>query len=220
MRWKVPPIERARGRASVVFPTPGTSSISRWPRAQRAITAWRITPAFPRSTRAMLASSAATSSAGARDPPRLPPSPPAPPRCPPSRGRAVVVMTRRQLYHPIRYLPAGAVFKNTYNRAGQFLYFSPKNTDSETSWGTSALVYLRSHSRFRCSRLSASPLGAVTIRQGTREPAAPVATAPAASAEERAERLTAVSAAGPVARRTAASAVSAAARAVSAGQLA
>src|SRR3954470_13081918 len=210
MRWKVPPIERARGRASVVFPTPGTSSISRWPRAQRAIPACRITPAFPRSTRAMLASSAATSSAGARDPPRLPPS----------RGRAVVVMTRRQLYHPIRYLPAGAVFKNTYNRAGQFLYFSPKNTDSETSWGTSALVYLRSHSRFRCSRLSASPLGAVTIRQGTREPAAPVATAPAASAEERAERLTAVSAAGPVARRTAASAVSAAARAVSAGQLA
>ena len=69
MRWKVPPIERASARASVVFPTPGTSSISRWPRAQSAITAWRITPGLPRSTRPMFASSADNSSAGARDPP-------------------------------------------------------------------------------------------------------------------------------------------------------
>ena len=33
MRWKPPPIERASAAASVVLPTPGTSSISRWPRA-------------------------------------------------------------------------------------------------------------------------------------------------------------------------------------------
>ena len=59
-RWKVPPIDRASARASVVLPTPGTSSISRWPRASRATTAWRIAPGLPRSTRAMLASSAAT----------------------------------------------------------------------------------------------------------------------------------------------------------------
>ena len=65
MRWKVPPIERASARASVVLPTPGTSSISRWPRASSATTAWRMAPGLPRSTRATFASSAATSSAGA-----------------------------------------------------------------------------------------------------------------------------------------------------------
>ena len=88
MRWKLPPIERASARASVVFPTPGTSSISRWPRAQSAITACRITPGFPRSTRAMFASSATNSSAGARAPPRVAAS---------SRGRAVVLMDRPKL---------------------------------------------------------------------------------------------------------------------------
>ena len=47
MRRKVPPTARASARASVVLPTPGTSSMSRWPRAASAATARRTTSGLP-----------------------------------------------------------------------------------------------------------------------------------------------------------------------------
>src|SRR5438094_8251660 len=56
MRWKPPPMERANAAASVVLPTPGTSSISRCPRASRPMTASRMTSGLPTSARATLSS--------------------------------------------------------------------------------------------------------------------------------------------------------------------
>src|SRR5262245_10298716 len=57
IRWNSAPIERASAAASVVLPTPGTSSMSRWPRARSPTTAKRTEPLFPTSARLMLSSS-------------------------------------------------------------------------------------------------------------------------------------------------------------------
>jgi hypothetical protein len=51
MRAKRPPATRARAEARVVFPTPGTSSRRRWPRARSVVRARRTTSGFPRSAR-------------------------------------------------------------------------------------------------------------------------------------------------------------------------
>src|SRR5689334_13147081 len=48
MRWKCRPSERASTCASVVLPTPGMSSISRWPRASMQASAMRICASLPR----------------------------------------------------------------------------------------------------------------------------------------------------------------------------
>ncbi len=56
MRWKLAPMERASAAASVVLPTPGTSSIKRCPRARRPTTANRTTSGFPTRARLTLAS--------------------------------------------------------------------------------------------------------------------------------------------------------------------
>src|SRR5216683_1220343 len=56
MRWNEAPIERASAAASVVLPTPGTSSISRWPRATRPMTASRTTSGLPTRARPTLSS--------------------------------------------------------------------------------------------------------------------------------------------------------------------
>src|SRR5258707_5293680 len=56
MRWNEAPIERASAAASVVLPTPGTSSISRWPRATRPMTASRPTSGLPATARQTLSS--------------------------------------------------------------------------------------------------------------------------------------------------------------------
>ena len=45
-RWKLHATERASACASVVLPTPGTSSISRWPRASRHTSDSRTTSGF------------------------------------------------------------------------------------------------------------------------------------------------------------------------------
>src|SRR5580700_8092438 len=47
-RWKPQATARAKDCASVVLPTPGTSSISRWPRANRQTSESRTTSGFPR----------------------------------------------------------------------------------------------------------------------------------------------------------------------------
>ena len=57
MRWNEAPMDRARPEASVVLPTPGTSSISRCPRATRPMTASRTTSGFPTSARPTFSSS-------------------------------------------------------------------------------------------------------------------------------------------------------------------
>src|SRR6266850_1296243 len=57
MRWKPPPMERASAAARVVLPTPGTSSISRCPRASRPMIARRMTSGLPTRTCATLSSS-------------------------------------------------------------------------------------------------------------------------------------------------------------------
>src|ERR687892_274637 len=62
IRWNPPPMERASAAARVVFPTPGTSSISRCPRARRPMTARRIVSGLPTSAWATLASSRRTRS--------------------------------------------------------------------------------------------------------------------------------------------------------------
>ncbi len=49
-------MERAIALASIVLPTPGTSSISRWPSATRATSASRISPCLPRTTRSTFCS--------------------------------------------------------------------------------------------------------------------------------------------------------------------
>src|SRR5512147_731556 len=48
MRWKRSPSVRASTLASVVLPTPGISSMSRWPRASRQANARRICASLPR----------------------------------------------------------------------------------------------------------------------------------------------------------------------------
>ena len=45
-RWKRQATDRASACASVVLPTPGTSSISRWPRASRQTSDSRTTSGF------------------------------------------------------------------------------------------------------------------------------------------------------------------------------
>jgi hypothetical protein len=54
MRLKEQSRERARLCASVVLPTPGTSSSNKWPRASRQTTAISMTCGFPLITRAIL----------------------------------------------------------------------------------------------------------------------------------------------------------------------
>src|SRR3990172_8383277 len=51
MRLKEQPLERARLRASIVLPTPGTSSTRRWPPHIRVITASSTCPRLPMMTR-------------------------------------------------------------------------------------------------------------------------------------------------------------------------
>ena len=62
MRWKLTPRDLARACASVVLPTPGTSSIRRCPRASSPITASRTTSGLPTRARATLNSSRRISS--------------------------------------------------------------------------------------------------------------------------------------------------------------
>src|SRR5580658_9098982 len=47
-RWKLDRTLRAKAWARVVLPTPGTSSINKWPRASRQASDRRNTSAFPR----------------------------------------------------------------------------------------------------------------------------------------------------------------------------
>ena len=56
MRWKVQAVERASARASMVLPTPGTSSSSRWPRQSRVTSASRASWDLPMMTRSTLSS--------------------------------------------------------------------------------------------------------------------------------------------------------------------
>src|ERR1700678_193284 len=53
MRWNEQRNERANACASVVLPTPGTSSISKCPRASSAVSASWITSSLPFTTRAI-----------------------------------------------------------------------------------------------------------------------------------------------------------------------
>src|ERR1044071_7017256 len=57
MRRNVPPSAAASARASVVLPTPGMSSINRWPRDSRVTMAARIDSGLPRTTVATASSS-------------------------------------------------------------------------------------------------------------------------------------------------------------------
>src|ERR1017187_3118169 len=59
IRWKVQSMARARAWPSVVLPTPGTPSISRWPLAKMETRARRRTSSLPRMTRRRLFSSSA-----------------------------------------------------------------------------------------------------------------------------------------------------------------
>src|SRR3989338_1628745 len=52
--WNERPKLRARARARVVLPTPGTSSMRRWPSEKRQRSAWRTIPALPRTILDML----------------------------------------------------------------------------------------------------------------------------------------------------------------------
>jgi hypothetical protein len=54
MRLTVQSMERARALASIVLPTPGTSSISRWPSASSTVIEVRTTSDFPSITFSML----------------------------------------------------------------------------------------------------------------------------------------------------------------------
>src|SRR5215470_12875756 len=60
IRRNVPPSAAASARASVVLPTPGMSSISRWPRDSRVTIAARIASGLPRTTVATASSSLRT----------------------------------------------------------------------------------------------------------------------------------------------------------------
>ena len=62
-RLTEPSIERASAFASDVFPTPGTSSTSRWPSANSVTSATRTTSGLPTITRWMLAAMRAPTSA-------------------------------------------------------------------------------------------------------------------------------------------------------------
>ena len=50
MRRTVQSMDFARDLASIVLPTPGTSSMSRWPSASSTVTAVRTTSGFPSMT--------------------------------------------------------------------------------------------------------------------------------------------------------------------------
>ena len=63
MRWNVQLIDCARACASVVLPTPGTSSTSRCPPARSVTAARRTASAFPRMTLSTAARRRATRSA-------------------------------------------------------------------------------------------------------------------------------------------------------------
>jgi len=63
MRLKEAAIERESAIPRSVFPIPGTSSISRWPRAMSATMTCRTTPGFPRKTDSMFFSRAESFSA-------------------------------------------------------------------------------------------------------------------------------------------------------------
>src|SRR5262245_21175471 len=65
IRWKPAPMERASAAASVVLPTPGTSSINRWPRAISPTTARRTPSGLPTRARATCSSSRRTSESAA-----------------------------------------------------------------------------------------------------------------------------------------------------------
>src|ERR1051325_5234780 len=60
IRRNVPPSAAASARASVVLPTPGMSSIRRWPRDRRVTIAARIASGLPRTTVATASSSLRT----------------------------------------------------------------------------------------------------------------------------------------------------------------
>src|SRR5581483_4116210 len=65
-RWKLHSSARAIACPSVVLPTPGTPSMSRWPRAKIETSARRTTSSFPRMiVRSALSSCAARLAAGA-----------------------------------------------------------------------------------------------------------------------------------------------------------
>src|SRR3954467_8947806 len=67
IRRNVPPSAAASARASVVLPTPGMSSISRWPRDSRVTTAARIASGLPRTTVATESSSLRTAPMSVED---------------------------------------------------------------------------------------------------------------------------------------------------------
>src|SRR5229473_1573024 len=58
MRLNVPPIERARARAKIVLPTPGTSWSSRWPPASNTVTTKSSAERLPTTTRSRFTTSA------------------------------------------------------------------------------------------------------------------------------------------------------------------
>jgi hypothetical protein len=58
MRFQLPAIDSAMALANDVFPTPGTSSIRRWPSASMQHKASEMTSRLPRTTRSMLSSRA------------------------------------------------------------------------------------------------------------------------------------------------------------------
>ncbi len=62
-RFHVQSIDAASALARLVLPTPGTSSMSRWPSASRQMTASSIGSIFPWTTWAMLAVMASNSDA-------------------------------------------------------------------------------------------------------------------------------------------------------------
>ena len=62
-RFHVQSIEPASALARLVLPTPGTSSISRWPSASRHMTAMSMASRLPCTTRAMLVVIASNSDA-------------------------------------------------------------------------------------------------------------------------------------------------------------
>ena len=64
MRAKVPPRVRARARARVVFPTPGTSSTRRWPPERTPTSTCRTVAGFPTKTPSMEARTAARRGSG------------------------------------------------------------------------------------------------------------------------------------------------------------
>src|SRR4051812_44566844 len=67
IRRNVPPSAAASARASVVLPTPGMSSISRWPRDSRVTIAARIASGLPRTTVATVSSSLRTAPMSVED---------------------------------------------------------------------------------------------------------------------------------------------------------